>query len=119
MINVSELVTDPDFCQPIQIKRQKCQIVKHRQEVTEETLTFVGVITQADPKTVEMLPEADRLSGAIAVYTREELYTTGTYPEGEYISDIVVYRGREYKVYANVGNMDYGFCESLCTLMMR
>ena len=119
MIDVSELITDPDFCQTIHVKRNKCQIVSYKPQIDESKLELVGVITQADKKSIEMLPEFDQVTGAINVYTREELYTTGDYPDGDYISDIIVYRGREYKVYANVANMDYGFCKSTCVLMTR
>lgn len=45
-------------------------------------------------KNIRMLPEADKLSGAIYVFTENELYVTSNREESAYISDIVYFEGK-------------------------
>lgn len=119
MINVGELIYDPDFCQTITVERTSCQIVNHRAEYSSSTFNVTGVITIADSKTLQMLPEADRLSGAINVFTEKELYITSHQETGPYISDIIHFEGKNYKIMNSFGDMQYGFCKSTCILMER
>lgn len=119
MINVGELIYDPDFCQTITVKRTKCSIVNHRASYVESTFQVTAVVTIADVKTLEMLPEADKLSGAINVFTENELYVTSNREESAYISDIVYFEGKTFKVANTLGDMQYGFCRSVCVLIER
>ena len=47
MINISELITDPDFCQPngIKITRFTTKVVNHIPVETKSKLTVSGIIT--------------------------------------------------------------------------
>lgn len=119
MINVSQLITNRRFSQTITVKRNQCAIVKYKPVIKETELTLKGVIAPADQKALEMLPEADRVSGTISVFTREQLYLTGDSPEGDYISDIIIHHGQEYKLQAQMDYSDYGYYQSICTLMSR
>lgn len=117
MINVSELINDPDFAQPggVNFIRRKCTVVNHRPSVTETKMNVVGIITIADDTSVEMLPEADRSTESIHVFTYEQLFTTGrkddTAVDG-YLSDIVIWQGVKYKVMKCLDDSQYGFCRS-------
>ena len=89
MINIGELITDPDFAQPggINIIRRKCEIVNHRPVPTETVLNVPGIITIASDTSVEKLPEADRSTEDIHIFTHEQLLTTGRKgrsPHGEH-----------------------------------
>ena len=50
MINISELITDPDFAQPngIKIIRSTVETVNHRQVETPVEITLAGIITVAN-----------------------------------------------------------------------
>lgn len=117
MINVSELITDPDFAQPngISIIRRSCQTVNHKPVVTETNLTLAGIITIANDTSIEALPESDRSTESIHVFTLEKLFTTGyendTAVNG-YLSDIVVWNGANYRVMSCLDDTQYGFCRS-------
>lgn len=120
MINIGELITDPDFAQPggINIIRRKCEIVNHRPVPTETVLNVPGIITIASDTSVEKLPEADRSTEDIHIFTHEQLLTTGrkddTAVDG-YLSDIVIWQGVKYIVMKCLDDTQYGFCRSTAT----
>lgn len=120
MINIGELITDPDFAQPggINIIRRKCEIVNHRPVPTETVLNVPGIITIASDTSVEKLPEADRSTEDIHIFTHEQLLTTGRKDDvavEDYLSDIVVWQGVKYIVMKCMDDTQYGFCRSTAT----
>lgn len=120
MINIGELITDQDFAQPggINIIRRKCEIVNHRPVPTETVLNVPGIITIASDTSVEKLPEADRSTEDIHIFTHEQLLTTGRKDDvavNDYLSDIVVWQGVKYIVMSCMDDTQYGFCRSTAT----
>lgn len=116
MINIKELITDPDFCQPngITIIRGTTEIVDHRPQKVTTQIKLSGIITISDQNTDELLPEADRNSESIHVFTHERLKTVGydKLDGKEYASDIVVFNGANYIVRYCLDDAQYGFCRS-------
>ena len=102
MINISELINDPDFCQPngISVTRTTTSIVNHR--VSEETtdIKLTGIITIADENEDSMLSEADLNSERIHIFTYNRLKTVGIdkLDGKEYGADIVHFNGNDYIV---------------------
>lgn len=120
MINIGELITDPDFSQPggINIIRRKCEIVNHRPVPTETALNVPGIITIASDTSVEKLPEADRSTEDIHIFTHEQLFTTGRKDDvavNGYLSDIVIWQDVKYIVMKCMDDTQYGFCRSTAT----
>lgn len=120
MINIGELITDPDFAQPggVNFIRRKCDIVNHRPSVTETVMNVPGIITIASDTSVEKLPEADRSTEDIHIFTHEQLFTTGRKDDvavNDYLSDIVVWQGVKYIVMKCMDDTQYGFCRSTAT----
>lgn len=116
MINISELINDPDFCQPngISVTRTTTSIVNHR--VSEETtdIKLTGIITIADENEDSMLSEADLNSERIHVFTYNRLKTVGIdkLDGKEYSADIVHFNGNDYIVRYCLDDAQYGFCRS-------
>lgn len=124
MINVSELIGDPDFTQPngVTVIRRPCTVVNHRPSVTETQIKVTGVITIAKDRDLQMLPEADRTEEAINVFTYKPLFTTGREDEEavqNYLSDVVVWQGNRYKVMNCMDDAQYGFCKSIAVKMAQ
>lgn len=116
MINISELITDPDFCQPsgITIKRTIQEVVNHRINETTVTINIPGIITLND--NVDSLEEhADRNSESIKVFTLERLKVVGKDKKSNvtYASDIVLFDGAQYIVRECLNDVQYGFCRSV------
>lgn len=116
MINISELINDPDFCQPngISVTRTVTSIVNHR--VSEETtdIKLTGIITIADENEDSMLSEADLNSERIHIFTYNRLKTLGIdkLDGKEYGADIVHFNGNDYIVRYCLDDAQYGFCRS-------
>lgn len=116
MINISELINDPDFCQPngISVTRTTTSIVNHR--VSEETvdIKLTGIITIADENEDSMLSEADLNSERIHIFTYNRLKTLGIdkLDGKEYGADIVHFNGNDYIVRYCLDDAQYGFCRS-------
>lgn len=116
MINISELINDPDFCQPngISVTRTVASIVNHR--VSEETtdIKLTGIVTIADENEDSMLSEADLNIERIHIFTYNRLKTVGIdkLDGKEYGADIVHFNGNDYIVRYCLDNAQYGFCRS-------
>ena len=116
MINISELINDPDFCQPngISVTRTTTSIVNHR--VSEETvdIKLTGIITIADENEDSMISEVDLNSERIHIFTYNRLKTVGIdkLDGKEYGADIVHFNGNDYIVRYCLDDAQYGFCRS-------
>ena len=116
MINISELITDPDFAQPngIEITRSTVETVNHRQVETPVEITLAGIITVANETSDELLEEADRSKEQIDIFTHERLKLVGVdkVDGKQYAADIVKFNGANYIVRYCLDDAQYGFCRS-------
>lgn len=116
MINISELIGDPDFCQPngISITRTTTKIVNHKVVESPAEIKLVGIITIDSENEDSLLSEADLNSERIHVFTYDRLKTVGIdKTDGiEYASDIVHFNGNDYIVRYCLDDAQYGFCRS-------
>lgn len=123
MINVSELITDPDFCQPngISITRAKTVVVNHQQQEIESEIVVQGIITINSENSDELLEEADRNSELINIFTFDRLKTVGIDKlDGErYAADIVHFNGANYIVRRCMDDAQYGFCKSVAVKLRQ
>lgn len=113
-IDVSELITDPDFCQTFTIyHRSRTPGEKGRAETVETAETVVGVIQPVSGDDLDRLPEGDRGKQAITVWTTVPI-TTG---DDERLPDEVEWRGTRYAAIGplrNWGDWGEGFYRSIC-----
>ena len=114
MINISELITDPDFSQPngIKIIRTKLSIENFSQVKVEEEMVVPGIITISSEVLDSMGEQFDSNSEYINVFTLVRLYTTGNVSGEQYLSDVVVWNGQKYKVEKVLNDLQYGFCRA-------
>ena len=122
MINVSELINDPDFTQPggVNIRRRKTSVVDFEQSTEESEFNVIGIITIANDLSAELGDYFDENSEYINVFTYMPLFTTGL-GDGKnganvgqgYLSDIVLWKGKEYKVIKVKNDSEYGFAQNL------
>ncbi len=97
MIDVSELLTDPDLAQTFQVIRFTG--TWNQGEYTQAPsapITMTGVIQPASSQdAVRFAPEGERLSNLIVVYCTTEIqYSDAKQQE----SDIIVWHGNRYRV---------------------
>ena len=113
LIDVSELMYDPDFVDPYVVVRT-AQSVDMSGRVSESStiLQTVGCVQPANNMTNQMFPECARVAGAIEIYTTFML----SGPTEEISADDVCWKGKTYTVvgvmpYGNYGN---GYSLALC-----
>lgn len=110
MFNVSDVLNDPELVQTIPVTRATETVGnKGRTQLATRDFTVQGVVHPATEEQLERLPEADRSSETIAVYTATPL-TAG---DETLAPDTVTWRGGTYKVKSVMDYKDYGFCEAL------
>lgn len=106
MINVSEVITDPDFNQQFEVIRRNGQWVDGRYETTETSMEVDGVIVTSDNRTLDVTPEGNLHTGTIGIWTLYTLYVT---QEGEGLSDVVVWMGDRYIIQDSRPHIQYGY----------
>jgi len=109
MIDVSEIVEDPDFAQEFTVYRSNGSFVKGRwTEGTPTQITILGVVTVMSARELNQLPEGDRIKAAMNFHSTLPIYVTriGSSPG---ISDKIFWRGDYYKIFNVVPNVDYGY----------
>lgn len=113
MIDMTELIHDPDFCTTFTVVRKLPGAwVQGEQTVQETTFPVEGIVLPSTSKDIEMLPEGDRRSGLKTFFADVELKVTDT----ETTADICVYKGCRYKL---IHAFDYeanGFYKAIGTL---
>lgn len=103
MIDVSELITDPDFAFPYKVYRRKGQWVKGRFVVSEPVVfNFYGAVQPATVRDLRQHAIGDKEQGVMKFFTRRpnELHLTQEFSESTEISvsDEIEYDGSRYKV---------------------
>ena len=108
MINVSELISDPDFAVKYKVHRQTSKFFKGRIVNEEKTLIYRGIVQSASSDDLEQLPEGDRQMGLMKFFCTppNDLHLTSSAvienengePESVTISDKVEYEGVLYKL---------------------
>lgn len=115
MISVSEIVVDPDFVQSFTYLRRKMSWVGGRKIIEETTHTATGTIIVDDLKNMELQPGGTLTTGALRLWTHEQLYTTSRQDDDAYLSDIVLYKGQRYLVHNDRNLNEYGYNRYNCT----
>ena len=112
MINVSRVVNSPRLAQSYQIIRgvpPGSWLNGVYQGVTQ-TIEGFGVVTVAQSRDIEMIPEGDRVSGSMVFHSECAIY--GTYGDATgkgALSDMIIWRGHKYRVLYVAPWADYGY----------
>lgn len=105
MIDVSEVVIDPDLAQPFTVTRSTGQFNTGVWKTQQQQLKYFGVISVATDRDIAMLPEGDVITEAKVFHTDQPIFTTQEVPAAPgvatgYSSDIltVTATGEIYRV---------------------
>lgn len=110
-VNLARVVHSPRMSQKITILRRggSWQYGTWVQDENPTELSMRGIVTMANAKDLQQVPEGDRLTGAIKILTTERIYITS---DGE-ITDMVFWRGARYRIVTVTPDIDYGFYRSI------
>lgn len=116
MINVAELITDPDFAQPsgINLTRFVDSVVNHRVVQESVEMNIPGILILLRENSDERLENYDRNVDELTILTHERLKCVGEdkFNGSSYGSDIIHYRGADYIVKSCQDLAEYGYCRS-------
>lgn len=96
-MNLGLAIADSNIAEPFQVLRSSGQFVAGGFQDTKTTVGMWGNVSLASPQDLDMAPEADRVTGAIAVWSQQEIFVTRASPTPG-TSDIVVWQGEQYRV---------------------
>lgn len=115
-IDVSFLLTDPDFTDQVTLIKRASTINQWGEQViTDTSSTITAVVQGPSTEVLQRFPNFAQVSDAISVWAKQEFTAQAT---GGY-GDVIVWRGKRYQVkevaedFANWGE---GFTMALCEL---
>lgn len=115
-INLSSVVLDARLAECFTVIRTSGSWVSGGWEAGPSTsISMFGVITIADPRTLEMVPEGDRITGSVQVFCNERLYPTAveSRPDAPALSDLLEWKGCRFRL-MNVSNWcSWGFYSAI------
>jgi hypothetical protein len=112
-VDVSELLVDPDFIDPVILIHRKPWIDEYGEnKLLEKGFPTYGCVQPASGKTLQRLPEALRIANVNSFWIKGLIVSDGScaYP------DIINFRGTRYAVQVifDWTNWGEGFCEGTC-----
>jgi hypothetical protein len=118
MIDVSELANDPDLAQVFTILRTTgSSWLNGVFQTVETTVQSYGPISVATPRDVEMIPEGDKIVGAMVFWSAQPLYGTEAIQGVGRSSDILQWKGLNWRVLHVSQYLDYGFYRAVAVRM--
>jgi hypothetical protein len=116
LIDVSELLTNPDFTNTVTLIRRASSVNSYGENVLTETSSSITAVVQgANTETLERVPEGARLSDLIDVYYKGVLHAES---QSGY-ADVIVFGGKRYQVFQVIEdfmNFGAGFTKAVCKL---
>ena len=113
---LDDVVTDFDMADSFTITRNVGNFVAGGWAVTSTwTINAFGVVAVAEPRTLEMVQEGDRIKGAIQIHTNQPLYPTLAWREGT--SDTVTWLGDTWRVMESSPWWNFGYWMSILVRM--
>ena len=96
MINVAEIVMDPDFAEPLTIIRSTFTFGLVDSN-TETQIQTYGIATPAKPQELMQVPEGDRVSGAMTFRSTTPFFLSTESTQSSN-ADVILWRGVRWKV---------------------
>lgn len=113
--SVAEVCNDPDLAQAVTIYRSKGAFGPDGWQNQTTTIPAYGVLNVAESKSLQQVPEGDRLTGAIEFYSVAPIYTTSE--DQSELSDQIMWRGYMYRVQSVQKWVDHGFYSAILVRM--
>lgn len=118
LLNIAELIEDPDFCQTFKVIRREGLWELGRFKTTDHKFCCYGVIDPQPTKEMQFNPDGVLIRGTIKLYTHKELYITqrANNLDKNYNSDIIVWQGNQYIIVDEDNYSDFGYHAYTCQL---
>ena len=115
-INVSELISDPDFCTTFIVEKKSSGKWSKGQPVYELTRTTVtGIVAPSASEDLSLMPESDRKHGMKTFYTDTDMRLEVS--DTEKTSDICIWNGKRYKLINGWNYSNNGYYKAMGELL--
>lgn len=105
MIDVSDLLLDPDFVEPLVLVKRTSTVSQFGEnQVSEVKVQAIGSIQPLTGKDLERLPEALRQRNVRTFWMKTEVATDG---EAKYL-DLIEFQGKRYQVLSSKPWLNWG-----------
>lgn len=112
-IDITGLLSDPDFVDHISLVSRKPSVNSFGENTLKETkLDSIGSVQPASGKVLQRLPEALRVANVSSFWFKGQIVVS---EPGKY-TDILIFKGTRYQVQSVMdwANWGQGWCEGLC-----
>lgn len=110
---MADIVNDPDFAEWLQgaVARDSGTFKLGKWVPNQTLLDFYGVVQPSTAKELKMVPEGDRLQGAISFHSSTVLYVThaGSQNVPDGVSDIITWHNQPYRLLVVAPWDDFGY----------
>jgi hypothetical protein len=135
MISLAEVVMDSDLAEAFTILRSRGWFELGGWKTISENVCGYGIITVSSDQDLQMIPEGDRISGAMTFHSYERIYETqldggyGQQPYGDngfdcdnknkyghseqHVSDQIQWRGQLYRIISIAPWKDFGYWRAI------
>ncbi|MCL8000203.1 hypothetical protein M8994_18390 [Brucella sp. 21LCYQ03] len=94
LLDVSDILSDPDFADEIIITRTTVTVERGRTKKEQTTISASGVVTSDQGDILDRLPDMRRVAGTILVHSTETFVSS----DGDRDADIIEWAGKQYTV---------------------
>ena len=95
MLDVSDVLLDPDFCETFTVTRRATTVgTNGRTVTTTTTLTPVGVVTPESPDPFQLETDYEHAKNRLSIITPTELYAATS----AYLPDLITWQNSTYVV---------------------
>lgn len=116
MIEVVEVLNDPDLCSFWTIQRNYGQFASGGWQTTKATtIQAYGAVRNLSGKQLDMVPEADRVHELMTFRSTTPMYMTDA-AQG-ITSDILTWQGSEYRIVASKNYSEQGYTLAIAARM--
>lgn len=99
IINLSRVVSGNVLTESYTIKRSTGAFVLGGWSTTETTVPGFGVVSVANDQDLLMVPEGDRVSGAMVFHSEQRIYETQQDANGtQHVSDKIIWNFQLYRI---------------------
>lgn len=119
-INLSRVVNSPNLAQSFTALRSSGQFGLGGWQNTTTSVSMYGVVSVATSDDLEMVPEGDRVIGAMVFHSSQPMYRTrdANTSGGTGLSDLVLWRGEQYRILYVAPYADYGFYRAIAVRIL-
>lgn len=118
MLNFADIINNPDWVQAFQVTRSSGEFAAGGwTEFPPQMLTIYGATYPSTNEELQQVPEGDRVTGTITIWSAQQIFRTHRDGDTPGISDKILWQGNLYKISTVMPYVDYGVWGAIAVRM--